>query len=247
MTSAQHRKWINSGLAWHLMDPLVYMRDKLRRYGYTVYDIGNNDHLDKAKPEDHTPYSETGWPVATPYGWVTAIDIMPPPSGKGLPSLQQLGAQIRKDKIAGRAPFVKYMNWGPVDDRHAVQDSWKPDLHRYSSSDTGHIHLSGRSDMIHSAVRYDPVAALRGVKGPSMILVGIDGQPAQYLTTGNGKKTIVSPAISDALQAAGVPLAWMDTEADLNLVVNVGAGTEQAAALDLSDVAVTGTLRFDKD
>ena len=162
MTSAQHRRWVNSGLTWTLAFPLAYLRDRLRRYGYIVYDIGNTDHLDHIPPEDHTPYSETGWPVITPYGWVTAIDVMPNPA---LPSLQALGAQLYADKEAGVAEFIKYMNWGPTSDRVAVQDYWQPDHHRKSSSDIGHIHLSCRSDCISdvSFNAYDPIARLKGI------------------------------------------------------------------------------------
>jgi hypothetical protein len=223
MTSAQHRRWIESGLTWQLARPLLALRDRLRSYGYTVYDIGNTEHLDHSPPEDHTPYSETGWPIPTPYGWVTAIDIMPPPGG--LPSLQALGAQVFADKEAGRAPWLKYMNWGPTSDQVAVQDSWEPDHYRRSSSDTGHIHISARSDMTEyeGADYYNPVARLRSSKGPDMIRIGVqDGDGAVYLTTGNGTKTHIGPDLNDALDAGGVPLVWVPSEEDMDLVVNVG-------------------------
>ena len=165
MTSPQHAKWIRLGMQWHLARPLVALRDRLRTYGYTVYDLGDTRHLDHIPPEDHTPYSETGWPGTTPYGWVTAIDIMPPPNNS-LPSLQALGGQIFGDREADldEVSWLKYMNWGPVDDRHAVHDQWQPNHVRSSSTDVGHIHLSSRSDVTQSTVgdSYDPVARLRG-------------------------------------------------------------------------------------
>lgn len=172
MTSPQHQRWIRSGMQWRLARPLVALRDRLRGYGYTVYDIGNTSHLDHIPPEDHTPYSETGWPGTTPYGWVTAIDIMPPPAGRGLPSLQALGGQIYDDMQAGHdgVRWLKYMNWGPVNDRSAVHDTWQPDHARRSSSDVGHIHLSSRSDVTQSDVGddYDPIARLRGQQEEDM-------------------------------------------------------------------------------
>lgn len=165
-TSPQHARWIRSGMQWQLARPLVSLRDRLRSYGYTVYDIGDTRHLDHIPPEDHTPYSETGWPKPTPYGWVTAIDIMPPPVGR-LPSLQQLGNQLYADRVGGlvAVSWLKYMNWGPVSDASAKQDAWEPNHVRRSSSDVGHIHLSCRSDMTASNIgnTYDPVARLRGV------------------------------------------------------------------------------------
>jgi hypothetical protein len=153
-------------MQWQLARPLVALRDRLRRYGYTVYDIGDARHLDHVPPEDHTPYSETGWPGTTPYGWVTAIDIMPPPTSKALPSLQALGRRMHDDRNAGYdgASWLKYMNWGPADDRHAVHCKWQPSHQQLSSGDVGHLHLSSRSDVTQSMVgdNYDPVARLRG-------------------------------------------------------------------------------------
>lgn len=174
-------------MQWQLARPLVALRDRLRSYGYTVYDIGDTRHLDHIPPEDHTPYSETGWPGTTPYGWVTAIDIMPPPDNS-LPSLQSLGGQIfgdRQGNVTG-VSWLKYMNWGPVNNRTAIHDQWQPNHVRRSSSDVGHIHLSSRSDVTQSTVgdNYDPVARLRGdleeMEDEGMPFVAKDGNTGQY-------------------------------------------------------------------
>ncbi len=158
--SPQHQLWLDLGLDWHLALPLLALRNRLRRYGYTVFDIGNNRHLDHEPPEDHTPYSETGWPIHTPYGWVTAIDVMPPPAGSPLPSLAELGWRIHDDRQAGVAgvAWLKYMNWEPGDGK-CWHESWQPAYVRRSSSDRGHLHLSCRSDMVNSAAAadYDPI------------------------------------------------------------------------------------------
>jgi hypothetical protein len=157
--SAQHQLWISRGSPFTLARPLARLRDRLRAAGYTVYDIGNEQHLDHQPPEDHTPYSETGWPGTSPYGVGTAIDVMPPPAGRGLPSLQTLGRRLFDDRQAGRAGFIKYLNWGPVSDGAAVQDRWMPGYIRRASSDTGHIHLSCRTDWVTStaADSYNPL------------------------------------------------------------------------------------------
>jgi hypothetical protein len=211
MTSPQHLRWISRGSQWQLAWPLVALRDRLRGYGYTVYDLGDTSHLDHIPPEDHTPYSETGWPGTTPYGWVTAIDIMPPPAGHGLPSLQALGAQLFNDKQAGfpGVAWLKYMNWGPTNNSSAVHDRWEPGHERSSSGDTGHIHLSCRSDATQSSAGagYDPVARLRGQTTSSTAMEDImlfrvkdggdrTGAPAGtdagaiYLATADGPKWI---------------------------------------------------------
>jgi hypothetical protein len=169
LTSRQHARWNSLGLRWQLAWPQVALRDRLRRYGYTVYDIGDTRHLDHVPPEDHTPYSETGWPIkATEYTWVTAIDIMPPPS-RGLPSLQRLGAQMLGDRKAGHGgiTWLKYMNWEPVGNNTGpcYHEQFQDGGYRqFSSSDRGHIHLSCRSDALRwtSGNTYDPVARVRG-------------------------------------------------------------------------------------
>lgn len=171
-TSPQHLAWIRRGSRWRLARPLLALRDRLRAYGYTVYDLGNNAHLDAEPPEHHCPYSESNWPVFEGKPMpdvVTAIDIMPPDK-PGLPSLQLLGAQLFADKQADVAPWVVDMNWGPTSDRTAVRDTWRPGHVRTPSGDTGHIHLSCRSDAIDSPAGdlYDPVARLRGQTGDDM-------------------------------------------------------------------------------
>lgn len=152
MTSPQHQHWINSGLNWRLPAHVQRLRDLLRSKGYTVYDIGNNEHMDHEPPEDHTPYSETGWPGLSPYSVVMALDVMP----DGPESLQKLGKRFRDDRNSGRFPSLKYMNWGPNDDSHAIHSSWQPSYAERDSSDTGHIHLSFRTDYVDWNGTYDP-------------------------------------------------------------------------------------------
>lgn len=144
MTSRQHQDWINrgkpdSGLAL----PLQLLANTLSAAGYTVFTYPNDAHLDAEPPEDHTYYSETGWPKASPKWWRHAIDIMPPPSGRGLPSLQTIGQRLFDARQSGQITWLKYMNWPSTGDlAHAVQDRWEPNHSRGSSGDTGHIHLS---------------------------------------------------------------------------------------------------------
>jgi hypothetical protein len=93
VTSRQHQDWINHGSPVSgLCRPLAQLRDVLRGQGWTVYDMGNASHLDAQPPEDHTPYSETGWPGTSPKWWLHAIDIMP--DGKGAAALTQVGQRL---------------------------------------------------------------------------------------------------------------------------------------------------------
>lgn len=155
--------WVARGSPFRLMRPAADLRDRLRAYGYTVYDIGDRAHLEREPPEDHTPYSATGWPGEAEYGVGYAIDIMPPATA-GLPSLQKLGAQILADRATGDAQirWLKYMNWEPQRNNGGpcYHESWQPDHSRRSSTDRGHIHLSGLTGYEDSTIgrEYDPVA-----------------------------------------------------------------------------------------
>ncbi|MDG4792021.1 hypothetical protein O7626_40105 [Micromonospora sp. WMMD1102] len=175
MSKQDRLNWISRGSPFTLMRPAAKLRDRLRAHGYTVYDIGNREHLEHEPPEDHTPYSETGWPGKAKYGVGYAIDIMPPKSGarskltgQPLPSLQRLGAQMVADRNAGipGIRWLKYMNWEPQRDNGGpcYQDSWKPNHARRSSSDRGHIHQSGATGFETSSIGddYDPVARVSG-------------------------------------------------------------------------------------
>ncbi|MFI6333184.1 hypothetical protein ACIBBG_33530 [Micromonospora chersina] len=175
--------WVADGSPFRLMTPAADLRDVLRRHGYTVYDIGNRGHLEAAPPEDHTPYSATGYPGDARYGTGYAIDIMPPRAGSGLPSLQKLGAQLLEDRLAGVAgiKWLKYMNWEPERDNggQCSKESWRPTYKRTTSTDRGHIHLSGLTGYETSTIGagYDPVARIRGEDDDMAEMT-----PARFLT-----------------------------------------------------------------
>lgn len=155
--------WRGAGSPWLLALPVNDLAVLLRKYGYVVGTIGNRRHLTANTPEDHVPYSKTGWPNPNPYPWVHAADIMPPSAKTGLPPLAALGAQIVRDRKAGVADigWLKYINWTTAGD-NCYHDRWTPDYQRSPSGDRGHIHLSARTDHTHTRSTYDPVARIRG-------------------------------------------------------------------------------------
>lgn len=203
---ATYESWIQDGQPVRYARPIAQLRNTLRAHGYTVYDLGNEGHLTHEPPEDHTPFSATGWPSPAPYPYVNAIDIMPPRAGMlsriigaPLPSLQRLARQIRADKINGvdGAEFLKYINWEPDGDYtgSCYHDSWTPDYARRTSSDRGHIHISGRSDTISSTKTddYDPV--LRILEGEDMPL------------SGSADKAFIQDAVRDLIVSDADPVA----------------------------------------
>jgi Putative peptidoglycan binding domain len=174
MSSAAYAQWLAAGKPFNLAYPCADLMNTLRRQGYTVYAYPDGSHLTASTPEDHCPFSATGWPIAAPRWWGDAIDIMPPRAGSGLPSLAQLGAQLAADKnngFAGAEP-IKYLNWTPagMECRH---ESWEPGHNIRPSSDVGHVHMSIRSDRTTSRAMlgYDPVARIRAGGGVIPVVV----------------------------------------------------------------------------
>lgn len=221
MTSRQHAAWIARGKPWRLARPLQQQRDRLRAYGYTVYDLGNDAHLDHIPPERHCPYCETNWSAFQNRPMpdvVTAIDIMPRTVGmanRGLPTLQQIGAQYYADKQAGHSgvAWLIGMNWGPSSDRTAVRDTWRPSHVRSTSSDTGHIHGECDSSMIDSTAgdTYDPVARIKGLSestgGNENMdrLVIVAGTPHQCVSDGKTYRWLPDGAsVARAVAAYGL-------------------------------------------
>lgn len=173
-----YAEWRKSGRPFKLARPVADLTAVLRRYGYTVGTIGNESHLKARVAEDHTPYSVTGWPKVSPYPWGHACDVMPPPNGKGLPTLAQLGAQIVADRKAGvdGIKWLKYINCTDAAG-HCEHHKWAPDYKRVPSNDVGHIHLSARTDCTNLASKYDPVARFRASLKPTAVKPKSAGPP----------------------------------------------------------------------
>lgn len=147
MTSKQHQHWIDRGKPWRLATPIAEMKAALLSFGApadTIGTLGDDRHLDAEPPEDHTPYSETGWPVPTPNDVVTAIDYQGP-------NWNRWAEHWIAMADAGHAPWIKYMNY------EGVHYSWEPHAARRSSTDwKGHAHMSIRSDWCNRSTGLTP-------------------------------------------------------------------------------------------
>ena len=99
----------------------------------------NAAHYENDYPQDHTPFSVTGWPLVSPQWWVFATDIMHRPD-LGVDCFDLFDYYLAEAK-AGRMPWLKYMIWrGQIYD---VRNDWKP---QPASGHYDHIHLSARTD-----------------------------------------------------------------------------------------------------
>lgn len=168
-------RWEAAGRPTHgIITPVADTKRNLARYGIVVGTVGDRRHMDAKVAEDHTWYSQTGWPSAALLGWCYAGDIMQP--GAGLPTLAQLGAQLVADRKAGlpEVAWIKYINWTDADG-HCWHEAWDPTHRRTSSGDRGHIHVSGRTDYRLStcAAGYDLVARVRGGGGVGVLVPAV--------------------------------------------------------------------------
>lgn len=146
--SPAYYEWLDAGEPYALALPVRQFVDLLRSIGFTVYHKGDTSHMQANPPEDHTPFSATGWPISSKRWIGHALDIMP----DGAPiSLQTLARRIIRDRDAmiPGTRWVKYLNW--TDDNGICHhESWANatgERVTTSSTDKGHIHISARSDM----------------------------------------------------------------------------------------------------
>lgn len=164
--SAAYYNWRNQGSPYRLAQPLKDLQRNLRAHGLTVYDYPDDSHLLASTPEDHTPFAKTGWPVASAFGVAHAIDIMPRNSTAAARAENTaIAKRLIADKDAGYAyaSWIKYINW--TDENGKIwHTSWQPNKSTVSSTDAGHVHVSGRSDMdtFGGAVNYDPLSTGNG-------------------------------------------------------------------------------------
>lgn len=152
MADEAYYRWVAAGKPYVRSLPAEQTKLAIRGHGYTVYDYPNTSHQLADPAEDHTAYSEVGWPIASKEWVGHAIDIMPPDPAAVIAgvvaSLPMLARQIIKDKDAGvpGTRWIKYMNW--TDEAGIChQERWMPDHTTRPSTDQGHIHISARSDV----------------------------------------------------------------------------------------------------
>jgi hypothetical protein len=159
-------EWVAASRPYTLIRPATAIVANLRRHGLVVYHYPNDDHLKASTPQDHTPYSVTGWPGGNRRWLARGVDVMPrDDSAAARKENADIARQLIKDRNAGHpgAMWIKYINWT---DEGGVcrQERWTPNHTTLSSTDRGHIHISGRSDVDDDdrADTYDPIARMNG-------------------------------------------------------------------------------------
>ncbi|HET8683486.1 MAG TPA: hypothetical protein VFM54_16695, partial [Micromonosporaceae bacterium] len=150
MATQAYHDWVAAGSPWRPARPVQELRAKLLAAGVPpahVGTIGDDAHLQAAYPQDHTPYSRTGWPLAHPYPLVTALDLTHAPGVPGGVDCDQVAAYWLGAARAGRMPWLKYLIW--QGHRYDVRHGWVPVT---ASGHYDHIHLSVRTDHVNTAL-----------------------------------------------------------------------------------------------
>ena len=177
MASQGYRDWIRAGRPYTLIRPARAVQATLLGHGITVWDFPDESHQKAEPPEDHTPYSATGWPGPNQRWKARGLDIMPRSDSKAhRKENADIARQMIRDRDAGvpGAMWIKYINWTD-EDGVCRQERWTSSANPLqrttrSSTDRGHVHVSGRSDADNDtrADGYDPLARMRGMTGDDM-------------------------------------------------------------------------------
>lgn len=159
-------------------------------------------HYQAVPAQDHTPFSQTGWPKTSPEWWVFATDIMHRPD-LGV-NCDILFAYYLVEAKAGRMPWLKYIIWkGKIYD---VRNGWKADD---ASGHFDHMHLSGRTDHRDTTLGQWSVTPTGGiVSGLKRIAFVSDGQKGAghetwYFGDGITYRTIITWPEHQNLIASG--------------------------------------------
>lgn len=186
--------------------------------------IGNLAHLTADIPKDHTPYSQTGWPLPSPYGVGFAVDIMHRPD-LGV-DCNAIFAHWLAEAKAGRLPWLKYLIWQGKS--YSVRNNWEP---RDADGHFDHIHASTRTDHVGTHIGdFDPLGEDMAFKDDAdfrAMMYRLDAvfgnKPKAEYTLPNGTKRseanglYVAQAGQDAAIAELAKLSGMD-EAELESV-----------------------------
>jgi len=243
VASQGYRDWLNAGRPYTLIRPAKAVQAALQGYGLTVYDYPNDAHLKANTPEDHTPFSVTGWPGTNRRWNARALDVMPrkDKAGNVTAAARKENADIARQLIRDRdgghpgAMWIKYLNWtdeGGTCRQERWTDASNP-LKRTtrSSTDKGHIHISGRSDVDNDdrADDYDPIARMAGQTTGDEMSENASRQVAAMFDMQDGVVLFTDGSGTRDPQQFGVPIvrAIKDIAATVDAVAAAATADEQ--------------------
>lgn len=143
MAAREYSQWNALGRPHTPAQPIRDLVTKLRAafpQGRYFNWEANEAHYTADPPEDHTPFSYTGWPLPSPHWVVFATDIMTSDVG-GAAGGQKLFDYYISQARAGKMPWLKYLIWQAK--LYDVRNGWKS---QPNSGHFDHIHFSARTD-----------------------------------------------------------------------------------------------------
>lgn len=172
MTSQGYKDWVKAGKPYNLITPAKALKRNIGASGITVFDYPDESHQRATVPEDHTPYSVTGWPGKNARWNARGLDIMPrSDSAAHRKENADIARQLIRDRDAGvpGVAWIKYINW-TNENGDCYHVAWQPTKIVTLSSDEGHVHVSGRSDFdtYTGAEDYNPVTRMSISGGNAM-------------------------------------------------------------------------------
>jgi hypothetical protein len=158
MATQAYYDWVRAGKPWHKSVPVAEYQRAFLAAGWPALSLGtlgDEAHLTADRPQDHTPFSVTGWPGASPYPYVLAFDAGHAPS-QGF-DMGPVVARWLADARDGKTPWVKYIVWrGQLYD---VRRDWAPSG---ASGHYDHAHVSFRTDWYGKSIGGYPVVNAGG-------------------------------------------------------------------------------------
>lgn len=194
MATQAYHDWVAAGRPFNLATPIKEYLAAFHAAGWpfdTLGTIGDEAHLQAARPQDHCPFSVTGWPDPNRYPYVCAFDAgHDPANGR---DMNPVVAYWLSEARAGRTPWVKYIVWrGQIYD---VRDGWAalPAVGHFD-----HAHMSIRTDWTGRSIgTFKPVGRITAVSST---------------TTGQQVWSETINSVSDGyVQAASEFLKWTYT------------------------------------
>jgi hypothetical protein len=149
--SEYYDNWVADGKPWRNARPIAEIAAKLKAARPAAASagcfgtIGDLAHLLAEPPQDHTPYSQTGWPLPNPYPRITATDITHRPD-LGV-DCNEIHKHWLASANAGQMPWIKYWIWQGR--RYDVRNNFNPVS---ASGHYDHLHGSQRTDHIETSI-----------------------------------------------------------------------------------------------
>lgn len=225
MATSAFFSWVSDGSPHTLSVPVAQYKAQLVAHEFAIGNvgtIGDPDHLQADPPQDHTPFSVTGWPRPSEYPYVHALDLSGT-SRKGL-SWRDVAWHWIREARARKTPWVKYIT---IDQkRYDVRNDWEPVP---ASGHTEHVHVSIRTDWTHRSIGGWNVMPQKGF---DMFTAQVAGDGTIHSSNGVRRRAHPDGRTPFELRNAGIPHIMVDSEEELGYLAGPPDTPDVPAVVD---------------